>query len=139
MGEIVVEVELENPGDRDHFERGYGRESDIRRSTIEATADTGAVISMLPQNVVERLGVSSRGTAVVSYADERKEERPIAGPLTMRIGNRSMSTDCVVGPPLSQPLIGQIVMEAMDLIADCTNRTLTPRPESPDYPLLNLK
>ena len=134
MGEIVVEVELENPGDRDHFERGYGRESDIRRSTIEANADTGAVISMLPQNVVERLGVSSRGTAVVSYADERKEERPIAGPLTMRIGNRSMSTDCVVGPPLSQPLIGQIVMEAMDLIADCTNRTLTPRPESPTTP-----
>ena len=95
-------------------------------------------MSMLPQNVVERLGVGIRGTAVVSYADERIEERPIAGPLTMRIGRRSMSTDCVVGPPLSQPLIGQIVMEAMDLIADCTNRTLTPRPESPDYPLLNL-
>ena len=138
MGEIVVEVELENPGDRDHFERGYGQVSDIRGSTIEAIADTGAVMSMLPQNVVERLGVGIRGTAVVSYADERIEERPIAGPLTIRIGNRSMSTDCVVGPPLSQPLIGQIVMEAMDLIADCTNRTLTPRPESPDYPLLNL-
>ena len=138
MGEIVVAVELENPGDRDHFERGYGQVSDIRRSTIEAIADTGAVMSMLPQNVVERLGVGIRGTAVVSYADERIEERPIAGPLTIRIGNRSMSTDCVVGPPLSQPLIGQIVMEAMDLIADCTNRTLTPRPESPDYPLLNL-
>ena len=53
-----------------------------------------------------------------------------------RIGNRFMSTDCVVGPPLSEPLIGQIILEALDLIADCTNRTLTPRPESPDYPLL---
>ena len=139
MGEIIVAVELENPVDRGLFERGQGQESDIRCSTIEAIADTGVVMSMLPQNVVERLGVGIRGTAVVSYADERKEERPIAGPLTMRICNRSMSTDCVVGPPLSQPLIGQIVMEAMDLIADCTNRTLTPRPESPDYPLLNLK
>ena len=56
-----------------------------------------------------------------------------------RIGNRFMSTDCVVGPPLSEPLIGQIILEALDLIADCTNRTLTPRPESPDYPLLKLK
>ena len=139
MGEIVVDVELENPGDRALFERGYGRESDIRRSTVEAVVDTGAVMSMLPQNVVERIGVGIHGTAIVTYADERKEERPIAGPLTLRICNRLMSTDCVVGPPLSEPLVGQIVLEALDLIADCTNRVLTPRPESPDYPLLKLK
>ena len=139
MGEIVVAVELENPGDRALFERGYGQESDIRRSTVEAIVDTGAVISMLPQNVVERIGVPNRRTVVVTYADERKEERPVAGPVTMKIGNRFMSTDCVVGPPVSQPLVGQIVLEALDLIADCALGTLTPRPESPDYPLLNLK
>ena len=139
MGEIVVAVELENPGDRALFERGYGQESDIRRSTVEAIVDTGAVISMLPQNVVERIGVPNRRTVVVTYADERKEERPVAGPVTMKIGNRFMSTDCVVGPPLSQPLVGQIVLEALDLVADCALGTLTPRPESPDYPLLNLK
>ena len=139
MGEIVVDVELENPGDRAVVERGYGQESDIRRTTVEAIADTGAVISMLPQNVVERIGVPTQRTVVVTYADDRKEERPVAGPVTMKIGNRFMNTDCVVGPPLSQALVGQIVMEALDLVADCTNRTLTPRPESPDYPLLNMK
>ena len=94
---------------------------------------------MLPQNVVERIGVPTQRTVVVTYADDRKEERPVAGPVTMKIGNRFMNTDCVVGPPLSQALVGQIVMEALDLVADCTNRTLTPRPESPDYPLLNMK
>ena len=139
MGEIAVDIELENPGDRALFERGHGRESDIRRTSIEAIVDTGAVMLVLPQNVVERLGVRTRRTAVVTYADERKEERPVAGPLTIHLCNRFMSTDCVVGPPLSEPLIGQIVLEALDLIADCTKRTLTPCPESPDYPLLNLK
>ena len=59
--------------------------------------------------------------------------------MTVRIGNRFMNTDCVVGPPLSEPLIGQIVLEALDLVADCTNRTLLPRPESPDSPLLKMK
>ena len=34
-------------------------------------------------------------------------------------------------------VIGQVVLETLDLIADCTNRTLTPR--YPDYPLLELK
>ena len=138
MGEIVVAVELENPVDRAVVERGYGQGSDVRRSTIEAVADTGAMISMLPQNIVERLGIAIYRTVVVTYADERTEDRPVAGPVTMKIGNRSMNTDCVVGPPDSQPLVGQIVMEGLDLIADCTKRTLTPRPESPEYPQLRL-
>ena len=96
-------------------------------------------MSVLPQNVVERLGLEIRRTVIVFYADERKGGRPVAGPLILRIGNRSMSTDCVVSPPLSEPLIGQIVLAALDLIADCTNRTLTPCLESPDCPLLKLK
>ena len=137
MGEIHADVTLENPGDRAVVDRGYGQESDIRRSTIDAIVDTEAVTLVLPQNVVERLGLEQRGSAFVTYADERREERPLAGPVTVKIGNRSMSMDCVVGPPLSEPLIGQVVLETLDLIADCTNRTLTPR--YPDYPLLKLK
>ena len=42
-----------------------------------------------------------------------------------------------VGPPLSEPLIGQVVLGSLDPIADCTNHPLLPR--MPDYPLLNLK
>ena len=139
MGEIVVETELENPLDRGHFERGLGEESDIRHTTVNAVVDTGAVMLMLPQNVVERLGLDIRRTVIVTYADERKEERPVAGPVTVRLCGRFMSIDCVVGPPLSEPLIGQVVLESLDLIADCRNQTLAPRPESPDYPLLKLK
>ena len=137
MGEIVATVELENPVDRDLVERGAAQESEVRRSSIDAVVDTGAVMLMLPQNVVERLGLQTRRTIIVTYADERREERPLAGPVTVRIGNRSTNTDCVVGPPLSEPLLGQIVLEALDLIADCTNRTLAPR--YPDYPVLKLK
>ena len=139
MGDIVVEAELENPLDRGYFERGQGQESDIRRTIVSAVVDTGAVMLMLPQNVVERLGLNVRRTVIVTYADERKEERPVAGPVTVRLCGRFMSIDCVVGPPLSEPLIGQVVLESLDLIADCRNQTLAPRPESPDYPLLKLK
>jgi len=137
MGEIRTEVRLENEGDREHFLRGGCNESDIRQTTVEGIIDTGALTLMLPQNVVERLGLRNKGTAFISYADERREERPLAGPVSVRIGNRTMVTDCIVGPPLSEPLIGQVVLERLDLIADCANRTVTPR--YPDYPLLKLK
>ena len=137
MGEIHCDVLLENTDDRAVVNRGSGRETDIRHTTVDGIVDTGAVTLVLPQNVVERLGLERQGTAFVTYADERREERPLAGPVTVRIGNRSMRMDCVVGPPLSEVLIGQVVLETLDLIADCTNRTLTPR--YPDYPLLKLK
>lgn len=139
MGEISVRTELENVVDRVNWEDGRIPESAIRSYELDATVDTGAVMLVLPQNVVEKLGLKNRRTVIVSYADERKEERPVAGPLTIRLGDRFMTTDCIVGPPLSEPLIGQIVLEELDLLADCGNRTLLPRPESPDYPLLKLK
>ena len=73
-------------------------------------------------------------TVTVTYADERAEERAVAGPVTVKIGDRITQTQCVVGPPRCEILIGQLVLEAMDMVADCTNRTLTPR--NPDYPEL---
>ena len=139
MGEIVASVELENTTDRDIVSEGFRDESTVRRTTVEGVVDTGAVMLVLPENVVKRLGLRTRREVVVTYADERREMRPVAGPVTIQIGNRFMNTDAIVGPPLSEPLIGQIVLEGLDLVADCTNRTVGPRPESPDNPLLKLK
>ena len=139
MGEIVASVDLENTADRNIVDAGLRDESTIRRTTVDGVVDTGAFMLVLPENVVGRLGLETQRQVVVTYADERKETRPVAGPVTVRIGNRFMISECVVGPPLSEPLIGQIVLEALDLIADCTNRTVAPRPESPDSPMLKLK
>ncbi len=137
MGEIVVECEVENTVDRANADNGLVAESVVRRASIKGVVDTGAVMLMLPQNLVERLGLAAHQTVIVSYADERKEERQVAGPVTVKIGDRITQTQCVIGPPLCEVLIGQLVLEAVDMVADCTNRTLTPR--TPDYPLLKMK
>ncbi len=139
MGELSALMQLENTADRNIASAGLRDESTIRRTAVEGVVDAGAVMLVLPENVVGRLGLRRQREVVVAYADERKETRPVAGPVTIHIGDRFMITECVVGPPLSEPLIGQIVLEALDLIADCTNRTIAPRPESPDSPLLKLK
>ena len=136
MGEIVVNIGLENFVDRSMIRQGI-RQEPARRTHVDGIVDTGAAMLVLPQNVVERLGLEQLRTAVVTYADESKEERPVAGSLTIEVCDRSMTTDCVVGPPFSQPRIGRVVLSMLDLIPDLTNRTLGPR--MPDYPLLNLK
>ena len=137
MGTIVVNVGLENAGDRVAFEQGLREEASIRHTEVKGVVDTGAVALALPQNVAERLGLVARRTAVVTYADDRKDERPVVGPVTVRVAGREMNTDAIVTPPFADVLVGQIVLEFLDLIADCRHRTLKPR--MPDYPLLDMK
>ena len=139
MGEIKIRVELENYGDRYLFFQKRIEEEQIKQYKIEALVDTGAVMLSLPQDIVEKLGLVENGKVIVTYADERKEERPVAQGVSIRIGNRSMVTDCIIGPPRSEALVGQIILEELDLIPDCQKQTLLPRPESPIYPSLKMK
>lgn len=138
MGEIVVDLGVENVLDRGLFEAGHRDEADIRQFTVKAVVDTGAAMLVLPEDLVVGLGLDTHRAVTVSYADNRREERPVAETVRVRIGDRTMTTDCIVGPPASEPLIGQIVLERLDLIADCATQTLTTRPESPDRPLLKI-
>jgi predicted aspartyl protease len=134
MGEVKVKVDLENADDRQLVHRGQLTESEVRKLSMRLLADSGAVRLVLPQDQVEALGLLEIGKIIVRYADEPKEERPVAGIVTVKVGNRATDVDCVVGPPASEPLLGQEVLEVLDLLVDCPNQRLIPRPESPLLP-----
>ena len=73
---------------------------------------------VIPEEVATELGLRHR--------------RAGRAPVTIEVGNFSTSVETIVGPAGSQVLIGQVVLEQLDLIADFTHRTLTPRhPEGP--------
>lgn len=139
MGEIRAKLRLENWQDRVLFKADRRAEKDIRVQDVEGVADTGAVVTLLPQDLVEALGLEVIGRVIVSLANEQKVELDRAGPVSLTVAGRTAITACLVGPPGCEPLIGQTVMEELDLIADSVRRTLTPRPESPFYPTLKLK
>ncbi|MDI6751726.1 MAG: aspartyl protease family protein [bacterium] len=139
MGEVKKKVFLQNYGEIFAAEAGYIKKEEIKGLETEAMVDTGCVMLMLPQEMVEKLGLSILRRAIVTYVDERKEERPIAGSVKITIDDRFMITEAIVGPPLSEPLIGQVILEELDFVVDCTNQTVGPRPESPYLPLLKLK
>ena len=78
MGEVVASIELENAADRGIVSQGLRDESTVRRTTVEGVVDTSAVMLMLSENVVGRLGLERQREVAVTYADERKETRPVA-------------------------------------------------------------
>ena len=138
MGEVIVELQLENTIDRGMFRRRKLKEKDVRQLTTTAIADSGVVMLMLPQDMVEELGLETIRKIVVEYADKRTEERSVAGPVTVKIGKREANVDCIIGPPTSDVWLGQVPLEVMDWLVDCARRTFVPRPESPYLPLLKI-
>jgi hypothetical protein len=85
------------------------------------------------------------GRFIVTLATEGKNGEKIelsrARLLSLTFGNRPMDTDCLVGPQRCEPLVGQLVLERLDLIliVDPVRHVVTPRPESPFLPSLKLK
>ena len=139
MGQVKVFVELTNTTDLDNFQSEIIAENQVRIHSTEGLIDTGAVLSMLPKEIIEQLGLRYRRKAIVTFADERKDEMEVYGPVSIKIKNREAIIEVLMGPPFSEPLVGQIVLESLDLLVDCTNQTLMVRPESPLLPMLKLK
>ncbi|MEW6557145.1 MAG: aspartyl protease family protein [Elusimicrobiota bacterium] len=139
MGEIRVKVRLENEVDLFLYEENKIVKKKVRSAEVDALVDTGAVMVLLPQDLVEKLGLRKFGKAIITLANEEKVELDKAGTVALTIGDRQMKTACLVGPPGCEPLIGQLVLEELDLIPDPLKRTITPRPESPYLPTLKLK
>ncbi|MFN0148352.1 MAG: retroviral-like aspartic protease family protein [Dehalococcoidia bacterium] len=139
VGEVVVAVRLENPLDRHLARRGQLPADDVRATTIDILVDTGASSLVLPQDVVEVLGIEQLDTTIVEYADGRQEERPVAGPVAVEVLGRTRNFDCVVGAPGTEPLLGQVVLEMLDFLVDCKDQRLVPRPESPNRTFYRLK
>jgi clan AA aspartic protease len=138
MGEIKTLVQLTNYSDK-LLSNTFDKKNVIRKYSIDSLIDTGSVMFLLPQDICEKLGLEIMNKVVVTYADERKEERNVAGMIEITLCERTMVTDCIIGPPNCEPLIGQLILERLDLIVDPSRQMIYPRPESPIYPSLKLK
>ena len=125
---MTVKVVLTNSADAMANRRKL-KKSAIRQFVADALVDTGAVRSVIPVHVMEKLGILERGQRVAEYADGRKETVGITEPIIFDIlGRDPLEEALVLG---DEVLIGQTVLEKLDLHADCANRRLVPNPGPP--------
>ena len=136
MGEVRVKVKLTNGVDEHLFRTGQLSLDKVRTYETDALVDTGAMTTIIPVHVTEQLGLLSRGQRIVRYADGRRETVEITEPLIIRIYDREASDDALVLG--DEVLIGQTVLEKMDLHVDCNNQKLIPNPKYPDYPVIRV-
>ena len=133
MGEVRVKARLTNAVDEDLVSRGMLEPAQMRTCEANALVDTGAVRTVVPQAVVARLGLRVRGRQVAKYADGRTETVDVAGPLLVEVeGRGTLDEALVLG---DEVLIGQTVLEKLDLLVDCQARRVIPNPAHPEGPV----
>ncbi len=137
MGEIRVKVQLTNAIDEALARRGQLDAELIRTYEADAMVDTGAIRSVIPAQILEALGLRTRGQRVAQYADGREENVGVTEPLVFRLlGRDTLEEALVLG---DEVLIGQTVLEKLDLLADCAGRRVIPNPAHPDQPVSKVK
>ena len=137
MGEVRVKVRLANSYDESRRQRGEINKDEVRRYEADALVDTGAVSSVIPANVMKILGLLSRGKRVAEYADGRKDIVELTEPIIFDIIGRETEEGArVLG---DEVIIGQTILEVLDLLVDCNSRKVIPNPAHPDQSVVKIK
>jgi len=105
---------------------------------VEAVVDTGTTMLVLPQDVVNELGLRRIGERRVRYASNQIQLKPVYRGVILKLKGRDGIFDVLCEVEGSQPLLGQIVLEALDLIVDPITKIVIPNPRSPDMPMTEI-
>lgn len=106
--------------------------------TVEAIVDTGATLLVLPSDIVDSLGLEKVEEVRVKYANNHVETKEIYGVVRLELKGRIGNFDVLAENKGSQPLIGQIVLERLDLVIEPSTKRVMPNPRSPEMPMVEI-
>ena len=136
MGQVHVHVTLINYREAVLARLGQLEASQVHRYETEALIDTGAVQSVVPAAVADRLGLMRLRRTDAKYADGRVEEVDLAEVVTIEMLGRQIEiTPMVLGEHV---LLGVMVLEGLDLMVDCHRNRLVPSQGTWDQPVFRI-
>ena len=104
MGVFSVELEVGNPAGDQYV-------------AVQALVGAGAIYTMLPEDLLDRLGVPRLETDVFELADDSLVEYPV-GDAVVRWQGRMRTVPVVFARPGNTPLVGATTLEILRLIVD---------------------
>ncbi len=117
MGMFSVPVRLSNPSGGDEVE-------------FNALVDTGAFLTMAPEQALRGLGLEPMRTTNFELADGSVVTYGV-GEARAAINGVSVTTRVVFGPDGVEPVLGAYTLEGLELAVDPVNETLIPTPRRP--------
>jgi predicted aspartyl protease len=127
MGRFSVEFEVANNDDLAAVRRGELDPDKVRRRTITGVVDSGASRLVLPEKVIQELGLPITDSTKVKYADGRTGKRPVVEGVYVELQGRHSVFKATVEPKRGTALIGALVLEDLDFLVDRQRQRLVPR------------
>jgi clan AA aspartic protease len=138
-GLVYADIELISSDDLALYRRGYIKEEEVRRLTVNALVDSGAYMLAVNETVKAQLGLPVLDKQMATLADESKIEVEIVGPVEVRFENRSTTVRAVVLSGDAEIILGSIPMEDMDVLTDPKQQKLVVNPAHPYMAQKHLK
>jgi clan AA aspartic protease len=136
MGQVQVQVTLINYREAVLARLGQLDASQIHRYETEALVDTGAIQSVIPPAVAERLGLLRLRRTEARYVNDQVEEVDVSEVFTIELMGRQAHEDAmIVG---THVLLGVTALEKMDLMVDTARQRLVPNEGTWDQPVFRV-
>lgn len=133
MGSVYSDIKLTNAIDEGMVSRGVLAPKHLRQHEQAALVDTGSVHLVISEEIAQDLGLRIMGRQGVEFADGRKETVGVTEAILIECEGRQTTDEALVTG--NGILIGQVILEKLDLLVDCRQQKLIPNPEHPDYPV----
>ncbi len=128
MGRVVTEAKIENMGELWMAQQGLLPADQVRQITVsDALVDTGATILSLPTRVIRQLGLVKVTKKRVSSSIGAGTANVFSA-VRLTIQDRFCTTDVLEVPDDVPVLVGQLPLEALDLVVDLRGRRLIGNP-----------
>lgn len=138
MGLIQATIELANAVDLINARRHLIGEEEIRRTQATMLVDTGSTHMCINEYIQEVLQLSVHGIKRVQMADGQIIECDMVGPIEARFKDRWCHVDAIVLPGDTEPLLGAVPMEDMDVMVHPRRQELDVNPNHPEGGLWRL-
>lgn len=139
MGLIYAEIELINAEDIGLARKKYIDQDEIKKISIDMLVDTGAYNLCINEEIQVQLQLPFIEKRSAFTADNRLIEMDVVGPVIVKFKNRTTSCLAMVLPGNSDPLLGAIPLEDMDVLIHPLRQELIVNPDHPYMSVMTLK
>ena len=139
MGLIYADIELINGDDLALARRHMIGQEEVKRMPINILVDTGSYMLAINESIQEQLQFPIVEKRKAQMADGRIVECDVVSSVELRFKNRQTSCRAMILPGDSEPLLGAIPLEDMDVLIHPLRQELIVNPEHPYFAQIKMK